>query len=394
MYIFFSIVTIILFHIYAHICLCKMYHVVEALTELLNHGASVMMKNHITGATPLHCALQSTKEPASKRAECVKLLIGTSQNHINEDLIQCTDNYEATALDYLLEEDYMYVQNKDFITSMTELLQTNNKKQTELFQMIERFDDEAIKNFFVGRDNVDEKILEEREQKNGMTPLLVAVESLTDLCKTSEGSEIKMTAICRIIQTLIENGCNSSALPQIKVYGRKIGPDQNILMTENTEKETKSSQDSSLHKVCSTLAALYVAKTIDNCSTADKKITFLEQIGKLLVNNGTLIFPPITNQIVHDCARRGNLQMVKFLIQTLRINPNTPGRQGMTPLHFASRSGRSEIVEWLIQYKPNTPDENTAVDLKITDDRDKTALDAAIANDRREVITLLTKLET
>ncbi len=357
---------------------------------MLNHGASVMLKNHITGATPLHCALQSTKEPASKRAECVKLLIGVPQNLINKDLIQCTDNYGATALDYLLEEDYMYAQNKDFITSMTELLQTNNNEQTELFQIIKKFDDKALQNFFVGRDNVDEKILEEREQKSGMTPLLVAVESLTDLCKIGEGHEIETAAIFRIIQSLIQHGCNPSATPQTKVYSRKIGPDQNILMTKNTEEEPKSSQDSSLHKVCSTLATLYATKTLDNCSIVNKQISYLEQIGQLLIKNGAPIYSPITNQMLHDCARRGNLQMIKFLIQTMRINPNTPGRHGMTPLHFASRSGRSEIVEWLIQYKPTTPDENTAVDLNITDERGKSALDAAIANDRQDVIALLT----
>ena len=87
-----------------------------------------------------------------------------------------------------------------------------------------------------------------------------------------------------------------------------------------------------------------------------------------------------------NACRRGNLIMVQFLIESIGVNPNHRGRQGLTPLHFGARSGRTEIVEWLLSYK------GAEVDANILDDRGKTALDAARANDKTDIVALFEKV--
>ena len=81
--------------------------------------------------------------------------------------------------------------------------------------------------------------------------------------------------------------------------------------------------------------------------------------------------------------------MATFLVETVGIDPNTIGRQGLTPLHFASRSGQVDIVQWLLAYEPRAGVSGSKVDPSLKDDRGKTAIEAARVNNRAAVVSLL-----
>ena len=91
---------------------------------------------------------------------------------------------------------------------------------------------------------------------------------------------------------------------------------------------------------------------------------------------------------MHDSSRRNNVGFVSFLIEKLGLDPNTRGRQGFTPLHFAARSGHVEVVRYLLNKIPSTC--SYKVDMNIVDDLGMTALDAARINGKDIVVQLLT----
>jgi len=72
--------------------------------------------------------------------------------------------------------------------------------------------------------------------------------------------------------------------------------------------------------------------------------------------------------------------MIRFMVETLQVDPNTKGRQGFTALHFAARSGRLEVLEYLI---------GRGAEVNGDDDRGKSAMDYAVANNRGEIIKVL-----
>jgi ankyrin repeat protein len=69
----------------------------------------------------------------------------------------------------------------------------------------------------------------------------------------------------------------------------------------------------------------------------------------------------------------------------VHIHPNVQGRQGMTPLQFAARSGKTELVKYLL----SLPD----IDIHVQDDRGQTALDAAKVNHKQDVVAMLEPFE-
>ena len=83
-----------------------------------------------------------------------------------------------------------------------------------------------------------------------------------------------------------------------------------------------------------------------------------------------------------DCARKGNLEMIQFLIEIVGIDPNTRGRQNMTALHFAARGGKMNVVKWMLDSCPS-------LDVNAEDDARKKAIDYAAANRREDVTRLL-----
>ena len=91
-------------------------------------------------------------------------------------------------------------------------------------------------------------------------------------------------------------------------------------------------------------------------------------------------------QMMHTAARKGLAPAVEFWIRELQVDPNIKGRQGLTPLHFAARSGKTQVVELLFRLNDEL---DLGLDINQVDDRGKTALDAAIANGKGDIVELI-----
>ena len=76
----------------------------------------------------------------------------------------------------------------------------------------------------------------------------------------------------------------------------------------------------------------------------------------------------------HNAARRGHLLFLQSLQHYLPdvFDVNATNRQGMTALHFAARSGQTEVLRFLLSFP--------GVDVTKRDSIGKTALDAAMVN--------------
>lgn len=75
--------------------------------------------------------------------------------------------------------------------------------------------------------------------------------------------------------------------------------------------------------------------------------------------------------------------MMDFMLTTLKVDVNAKGRQGMTALQFAARSGKTDMVKHLLSSSLQK------VDINIADDRGQTALQAAKANNKTDIVALL-----
>merc|ERR1712032_264572 len=206
----------------------------------------------------------------------------------------------------------------------------------------------------------------------GFTPLLSALDQFLALFNVNPPPYQRIITLVAILQLFLQKCANPNAL--------SISTQRNISQDTEIWIETKEvGINSSLYRLCTMLSYVY------NDNECNIKITYLEETITIFLSCNSKLYSE-TVLLLHDAARRNNIYMVRFLVTQMNINPNTKGRSGMTPLHFAARSGCFEIVKWLLNYKPLNKD---YVDIKIIDDRRKTALDAAIINNKYDVIALL-----
>ena len=135
-----------------------------------------------------------------------------------------------------------------------------------------------------------------------------------------------------------------------------------------------------LHTICSCICSTYSSPSTSTTFATP----FATQIIQCLLQHGAEIITE-TKLLLPNAAHRGRLGAVQFLVQDVGIDPNFRGRQGMTSLHFAARSGKVDVVTWLLDYVGESMDD------KIVDDAGKKAIDYASANGKQEIVDLLLK---
>jgi hypothetical protein len=96
--------------------------------------------------------------------------------------------------------------------------------------------------------------------------------------------------------------------------------------------------------VCSLRTLCPNNKASNDHHQLDECYEILQSIILLLTKQGKAAITTDTQQLLYQAARWDELQFVKFLIEELKIDPNTEGPQKMTPLHFAARSGRMNVL--------------------------------------------------
>jgi len=309
---------------------------VEAVEILLELGANVHATNQITGATPLHCAVQGTKRGTKvNRVATVQLLLDGGANPSMGDL------FGSIAFEYTDEED-------------VELRELLKPVIPPIFIAIDDGDVGKVEELL----KADKTIVNSRFRTK--TPLLKVVGGL--LSEEDEGDEaeaIDSEKQVQILKLLLDHGGDPNA---------SLTADRGGHLMPQEEPE-----DPPLHQVCLALKEAFRSKN-------EKRIQLLEQIGQILKQGGAKLSPQ-TSQLLHDAARRSMTPMAAFLVDKLGVDPNTKGRQGMTPLQFAARSGKTDMVKLLLSHYN--------IDLSIKDDRGQTALDAAKVNGKTEIVSIL-----
>jgi ankyrin repeat protein len=237
--------------------------------------------------------------------------------------------------------------------------------------------------------------------KTGLTPLLYIIQKIiglnVDLDDDDDNADnihnniklkvYKLKCLKDIICSLIQYGADINANPQRGNGGnnnRKSSQMMNMIPDPTNDVEKRVS-DKPFYDVCKLLFSMYAKqqRRHNNNESSDEhenELTkYLEDIALQLLSNGAFI-SSTTFLLLHDGARRGYIQVVKFWIEKLGADINLKGRQGLTPLHFAARSGKTDIVKYLLGLE--------SIDITVLDSRGKTALHAATVNDKLDVIAL------
>ena len=362
---------------------------------------SIDAQNQVSGATPLHSAVQSRKDPAMNRVECVRLLVNAGADAQIEDMYDMTP---LGAFKAMLEKGVVNLETETDAKSVDEMLVIlnsasaladikNNKggDQFEIIPLLEAMEWQGLTEKLNGDGNGDGdgSQVDKKKQKSGMTAMYLATQTLHDLVDSNDDEDtdfIKQAhLLSQIILTLLSKKADPHALPKLK---------KSALDTSTTSHSTRATDIlAMLYLICKALTSQYHSFSANGNVRGQ-----LESVAVGFIQAGAHVSPSI-QQMMHDSARRGNVENVKFWIETLGVDPNAQGRQGLTPLHFAARSGRVELVKWLLSIGDDdgVDDSDSAadglpkkkVDLSITDDRGKTALDAALSNGHEEVISLL-----
>ena len=348
----------------------------EAVAALIELGAPVNAQNRMGGSTPLHMAVSSSKEPFSNRIECARMLIAAGADPEIADFGYGKAS-GSTPLDTLEDEvESGMLQDDDNVQELRMVLTGGGGIQRPaLFDLIDVDDLESIKTLF----EESTEGLVDVDRKTGLTPLQYAVDKLLlsiDHDSGEEGQGHSSKKLADIIEALLKHGADANASIKKRV---KRGDDASMLLTDD-------GSDKPLHKLCLELTTLYASSSSDDDIIAKGAIDAVEKVASALVKIGGAKPEKATMLLLHDACRRGNLRMVQFLIEVVGVDINHRGRQGLTPLRFGARSGRAEIVEWLLSYKGV---DGITVDTTIQDDRGKTALDAARANYKADIVALL-----
>ena len=296
----------------------------------------------------MHCAIQSSKAP-DKRKEVILLLL--SKGKANASL---GDSYGSIPYDYCDDDD----------TDLKDLLQPI---VPPIFKALLDQNEEQLESILKEQPSATET------RHLSKTPLMVVVEQL--LSNEDTGKEMQV----QLLEILLKHGAKPDATLTANREGHLL-PQGN----ENT--------DPPLYQVCLALKDAYntttTTTTRSTTSEETKSIqtttttTTLERAAQVLFDHGA-IPGEATQFLLHDAARRGYINFFDFLVSCLQININTPGRQGMTPLHFCARSGKMSMVQHILTKYPQ-------VNYMAKDDRGQTALDAAKANEKDDIVALLT----
>eukprot|EP00550_Attheya_septentrionalis_P007375 CAMPEP_0198295330 /NCGR_PEP_ID=MMETSP1449-20131203/27213_1 /TAXON_ID=420275 /ORGANISM="Attheya septentrionalis, Strain CCMP2084" /LENGTH=430 /DNA_ID=CAMNT_0043995609 /DNA_START=113 /DNA_END=1405 /DNA_ORIENTATION=+ len=369
---------------------------VEAMEALLSYSdvIEVNATNRITVATPLHCTVQSSKEPASRRAMCAQLLLEAGADPT------CLDQYGSSPLHYCQDDDTSETNNADemrtILSSKLERPAWIQLIDNDVLSSSSNGNNETIDWFesnLLEKNEDDVSVIQERDATTKCTPLLYAFDRFLGLIeKDSIEEEQKegMKVLLSICQWLLEKGhANPNDVPQNIGSESSQSPDRH-LPTENTvshEQKTQSEDgsenimdpsDMPLHRVCVALQTICLQRMKQNDGKEVEEP--LKQMAYLLKSHGAVVSGE-TEQLLHNAARRNVIAFVKFAVERLEMNPNAQGRQGMTPLHFAARSGQTSVAQYLLSLPQ--------IDVSIQDDRGKTALDAAQSNDKLDIVALI-----
>ena len=265
-------------------------HAVESVQALIQAGANVAAHNNLTGATPLHMVAQSQKAPTDRRLQVVDLLLMASSS-----LATVADNYGNLPVHALRADDQDAVLRQRLQPVASPIVRAI--REANLSQVLDCLDSSR------GGSSADASF------GAGQTPLGLAVHELMAALETSD--QQKATALTEICSVLLKAG-----------------------LTTDQEDDGPPVQ-----QLLQLLQKLYA--TDNNNNNNDWRIAIPQNV---LVQFVVQHQHTVPDGWLQQAARRNHVPMVEFVVTQLQVDPNTPGRQGMTALQFAARSGQIETL--------------------------------------------------
>lgn len=329
---------------------------VESMELLITAGADVNAQNQIAKMTPLHCAVrgtfQSFKRTHERRVRCVELLLQAGADATvcdvkGKDVFACIDVAirEAAARNVEVEEE---------MEEMRKVLRRAGARMSRLAQCVEAMDLEGVGQCLQGGEENGGDDATPMEVEKG---LLAASEKFKYLLDRNDADGGLYESLGGIIKLLLEAGADPNACPPV--------PSNPSPLTE-----------APLHVIASGLCAAR-SFSPDAASAASDSAALAT---RELIARGAKI-STATMDLLPAAARQGRVASVRFLIETVGVDPNYSGRQGMTALIFAARGGKGDIVRYLM--------EQDALDPEVADNAGKRAVDYATANKKTEIVELL-----
>eukprot|EP00591_Stephanopyxis_turris_P004331 CAMPEP_0195520622 /NCGR_PEP_ID=MMETSP0794_2-20130614/17297_1 /TAXON_ID=515487 /ORGANISM="Stephanopyxis turris, Strain CCMP 815" /LENGTH=374 /DNA_ID=CAMNT_0040650019 /DNA_START=342 /DNA_END=1466 /DNA_ORIENTATION=- len=366
------------------------------------------------------------KKPLRNRIECVKLILeaggdpniadlhgGVPVEYVRIDSTNCTEE-EISQLDQL----------RDLLDSYA--------PASNLHEFLEGYDLMGMKEYLKEQKewcvetggNMEEEV---NAARRGVTPLRCAVSLLLDdvlpaTTNEEEGEEIEFTTDdknrrCQTLRKMImlllkygayvnittcANGSEEGACTALHdcvirtcEYTGNLDDANNLTTAALDLMEMLLKQGKSNPNIPSDdgVTPLYSAMNESlSYGVEDTRRDLCLKVATVLVTHGAKFTPdensgkPLKNKnalLLHDAARRGSIPVIQFLLHykdVVGVDIDLPGRQGLTPLHFAARSGKADAAKLLL-------DAGCHVEPK--DDRGKTPLDSAIVNKKQDVVDLL-----
>jgi ankyrin repeat protein len=256
---------------------------VEAAQALITAGANCKAANSMTGATPLHMVAQSSKSTLERRLAVVELLLAAGADPSQ------ADQRGSVPADFVSENE-------------PELKSRLAPKPPALVQAIQDRNVAAVQELIAQPEYVEHPDASFRDK----TPLSLTVYLLLSVLTDQEDeSEEQAQAFVEILQLLLNTNAS-------------VPPDDDsplhALLGELQAQEDDSSWQTRL------LQTAILFFPIDSC------------------------IPPDGWQLLQKAARRDDLFFLTFLVEQLQLDPNLKGRQGMTALQFAARSGKLNVL--------------------------------------------------
>lgn len=330
---------------------------VEAMEVLIAAGADVNARNQIAGMTPLHCAIrgtfQSFRETHQRRLECVRLLLGAGADAALED---AKGKGAFGSIDDAIAETKSRSMGdiEDEMNDMKEALNGAGGTISPLARCIDALDAEGVKEYIAGEQDdltkdADDRGVNKAELNKGLLSVMQKFKLLFLDKDCGDGHTCE--SLRGIIHCLLKAGADPNAHPMFS--------DTPYPLSE---------------------APLHIISLIMCTANAFLPASIAKEIIQDLLSHGAKI-SSVTMDLLPAAAHRGTLGAVRYLTETVGVDPNFRGRQGMTTLILASRGGKVDIVKFLVEID--------SMDASITDNAGKKAIDYALANKKTEIVGLL-----
>jgi ankyrin repeat protein len=169
----------------------------------------------------------------------------------------------------------------------------------------------------------------------GMLPLSFAVDEFLDACRTGspEVETNELENLLGIVQVLLRSGADVNG-------GISLDSKANPTALLADASDTK---DPPMQRAICQIQEAFKSKPSTESITKASDVSTLSSLITMFVDSGATISED-TVLLLHQAARFNEVAFAQFLMDALHVDPNAKGRQGMTPLHFAARSGQVEMV--------------------------------------------------